>query len=120
MNKKVGSSFAGLVFVVVAAFLMVEGAEAFCVYNKTNEQISVKQTSGGNFSQSISPGERECCNWKEKSCNKEGKKDSTVRFDVYYYVPFENKYRKVYICEDYPIKAGGWLTVENGKCVAHE
>ena len=124
MNKKVGSSFAGLVFVVFAAFLAVEGAEAFCVYNKTDTQITVRQTSGHKkthgFSGTIDPGDNKCCNWQNSDCNKEGKKDSTVRFDVYYYVPFENKYRKVYSCEDFPIKAGGWLTIENGKCVAHK
>ena len=35
-----------MVFFVVAAFLMVEGADAFCVYNKTDIVITVRQTSG--------------------------------------------------------------------------
>ena len=127
MNKKVGSIFTGLVFVVVAAFLMVEGAEAFCVYNKTDKPMNAAQTSGGNFGKNIPSGGKECCNWQEKSCNKGGKRDSIVRFDVYERVAVRDKrgaetFRS--ICEDFPIKAGGWLTIEgsndNYKCVAHE
>ena len=129
MNKKVRSIFAGLVFAALALFLAVEGAEAFCVYNNTkNDNMGVRQTSGGNFNKPFIPsGGKECCNWQEKSCNKGGKRDSIVRFDVYERVAVRDKrgaetFRS--ICEDFPIKAGGWLTIEgsnnNYKCVAHE
>ena len=127
--RKFNSVVAVLVFAVFAVFLAVEGAEAFCVYNNTDTVIYATQTSGGNFSKSISPGEKECCNWKEISCNgvgsppKRGKRDSTVRFDVDYYTPYSPHYTKENCCKDFPIKAGGWLTVEgsggNYKCVAH-
>ena len=124
MNKKIGSVFTGLAFVVFAAFLAVEGAEAFCVYNKTDKPMNAVQTSGGNFGKNIPSGGKECCNWQEKSCNKGGKKDSTVRFKVYYQGEGIRDWGYPTVCEDFPIKAGGWLTIEgsndNYKCVAHE
>ena len=44
--KKFNSVVAVLVFAVFAVFLAVEGAEAFCVYNNTNTNMIVEQTSG--------------------------------------------------------------------------
>ena len=42
MNKKVNSIFTGLVFAVFAVFLAAEGADAFCVYNWTDDRIRVQ------------------------------------------------------------------------------
>ena len=122
--KKFNSVIAGLVFASLMVFLMVEGAEAFCVYNKTDTVIHVDQMGGRErthgFSSKIKQGEKACCNWQNSDCNKEGKKDSIVRVNVYYFGSFRNKD----ICYNFPIKAGGWLTVEgsntNYKCVAHD
>ena len=124
--KKFNSVVAVLVFAVFAVFLAVEGAEAFCIYNNTDAQISVEQTSGHKkthgFVGRINPGDNKCCNWQNSDCNKEGKKDSTVRFGVSY--KFAGGELPQIICKDFPIKAGGWLTVEGSdvkyKCVAHE
>ena len=107
---------------------MVEGADAFCVYNKTDIVITVRQTSGHKktygFGGDIALGDNKCCNWQNKDCNKEGKKDSTVKFDVNYIVGGAFSPITINICGDVPIKAGGWLTVEGSdvkyKCVAHE
>jgi len=122
MNKKVQSVFMAVVFAVLTAFPMVERADAFCVYNNTNGALKVEQTSGGDFSAgatfyspSIYPGEKKCCNWQTKSCNNEGGRESIVRFDAW----FEDGVKKNYSCRNFPIKAGGWLTVEGtmgGKC----
>ena len=130
MKGKMNLFLAGLVLAGLGVFLMVEGAEAFCVYNKTDKQITVIQTSGHKkthgFSLIINRGDSECCNWKNSDCNKEGKKDSIVKFNVFYQEvrPPDRKIYDMDICEDFPIKAGGWLTVEgsggNYKCVAHE
>ena len=125
MSKKVNLIFAGLVFAALALFLAVEGAEAFCVYNNMDGVIEVEQTSGHKkthgFSGTIDPGDNKCCNWQNSDCNKKGKKDSTVRFDVSYSSGAAGiRSAPIFLCEDFPIKAGGWLTVENGKCVAHE
>ena len=63
-------------------------AEAFCIYNKTDIKIHIYQTGGGTtfmakrFSVDINPGEHACCNWKNKDCNKEGNRDSTLVFNV--------------------------------------
>ena len=126
MNKKVGlvpclrtagTSFAGLVFVVFAAFLAVEGAEAFCVYNKTDRVVRVEQVSGQKagkgFSVKISPDDKRCCNWQTPDCNKEGKRDSKVSFDVYTEqttIGIVNQ-PQARICADFGIEAGGWMTV---------
>jgi len=123
MGKKINSVLAGLVFVVVT-FLVVGSAEAFCVYNNADRVVEVKQTEGGDFKKRVG-SERECCNWENKSCNKGGKRDSIIRFDVYYKVSDHRIIPEdVYICKDFPIKAGGWLTVTGNKkdgykCEAH-
>ena len=113
MKGKMNLFLAGLVLTVLGVFLMVEGAEAFCVYNKTDGQIEAVQISGGKFGRSfrqvIAPGDRECCSWKEKSCNKEGKKDSTVTFDVFYDHPGSQFLSQV--CNKFPIRADGQMTV---------
>ena len=78
-----------LVMVLGMGFFAVN-AEAFCIYNRTNDiVIKVKQTGGGadpsqlvGFKAKINPGEKACCNWKNKDCNKEGNRDSTVVFNV--------------------------------------
>jgi hypothetical protein len=85
------------------------------VYNKIDVKVKVKQVRGGkllkDFRAILDPGQHACCNWKNKDCNTGGKKDSIVKFTVYYYDPagleIEGK-----ICENYPIKAGGWLEIK--------
>ncbi len=89
---------------------------AFCVYNKTDAEIVATESKGGRglsrFKATIEPGERSCCNWKNRDCNKEGKKDSIVEFEVEYIIHLgqDNVTFKT-ICKDFPIKAGGWLEV---------
>jgi len=80
--RKFNSVFVALVFAALTAFLAAGSAEAFCVYNKTDITIHVVQTKGGAFKKNIPPGGKECCDWQNKDCNPEGKKDSTVRFSV--------------------------------------
>ena len=126
MGKKVNSVFAVLVFAGFALFLAVEGADAFCVYNDTTDRIiQVEQVSGGKEGKQFKAkltgtGEKSCCNWQNKDCNKEGKRDSTVTFNVY----LGDYWQKNFICTNFPIKAGGWLTVEGSggkyKCVRHD
>ena len=130
MKKRVNSVLAALVLAGIALFLTVEGAKAFCVYNKTDKKISVRQVEGHKMghglSVSIYPNGNECCNWQNKDCNKAGKKDSIVKFNV---LESDGNIRppelpeKKY-CQYFAIQAGGWLTVEgrdgNYKCVRHD
>jgi hypothetical protein len=111
MRNKVSLVFAVMVFVGVTAFVVVEGAEAFCVYNKIDKVVKVDQVGGHKagygFSDKISPDDNKCCNWKNTDCNKEGKRDSRVYFDVYTDdVVVDNR-----ICGNFWIEAGGWMTV---------
>ncbi len=82
---------------------------SFCVYNFTDTNIGVDQVKGGkmvkDFFASLKPGEKACCNWKNRDCNKQGKRDSILKFDVYY-----GDYK--FICQDFSIKAGGWLLIK--------
>jgi len=133
MKKKVNLVIAGLVLAGLAVFLAAEGAEAFCVYNNTDVHdalgisrrpvVEALQKEGGGFYKRIGSSERGCCNWQEKSCNRGGKIDSIVKIDVYYKQGMILS-ETVYICKDFPIQAGGWLTVEgskgNYKCVRHD
>lgn len=125
MGKKVTVIFAGLVVAVFAAFLGVEEADAFCVYNKTDVRMDVVQSSGGigdltGFGKTIEPGGSACCHWTNKSCNTGGKRESTVKFDVALHSVGRGF---IYPCTNIPIKAGGWLEVEGKdgqyKCTAY-
>jgi len=139
MKKRVNLVLAGLVLAGLAVFLTAEGADAFCVYNQMDTWINVDQTGGHKeyggaadpgFSGAIDPGDNKCCNWQNKDCNKKGKRDSIVNFDVYYKAshdttsPHKFPGETVYICKYFAIQAGGWLTVEgskgNYKCVRHD
>ncbi|MBM4276681.1 MAG: hypothetical protein FJ130_02225 [Deltaproteobacteria bacterium] len=114
MKKKLNLVFAAMVLALLSAFMAVEGAEAFCVYNRTDKVVRVEQVSGHKagygFSNKISPDDNKCCNWQTSDCNKEGNKDSRVSFDVF------TEQREAYkaderICADFWIEAGGWMTV---------
>jgi hypothetical protein len=124
MGKKAKAVLAVLVLAALAVFLAAEGAEAFCVYNKTDYPIQVHQVSGhktgkGFTKLSLQSGDSACCHWSNKDCNKKGKKDSIVKFDARYY----DGVREHGQCDDFPIKAGGWLTVRGTyphyTCEAH-
>ncbi len=103
----------------------------FCIYNQTDKVMYVKQVSGGRFLKSfyaeLMPGQHACCNWKNRDCNKEGKRDSIVRFNVYYKVTSKDGRRLIdkEVCHRCPIPAGGWIEIR-GKygqlyhCVTHE
>jgi len=121
MSKKVNSVFMAVIFAALVAFLAVDDAEAFCIYNRTNDiVIKVKQTGGGvvlvkGFKATINPGEKACCNWENSDCNVKGKRDSTVAFVI-------TDINSVTIC-GISIPAGGWVEVKGEKgayrCEAH-
>ena len=119
---------------VLSVFLVIGSAEAFCVYNKTDIEIEVVESSGHKWNHGfrvyINPGWSDCCSWQDSNCNKEGNRDSIVEFIV---TNSSNcggvsMMRLIWecgiICKDFPIKAGGDLTVEgrNGiyRCVRYD
>jgi len=113
----------GCAALLAGLLLAAAPASAFCVYNKTDEEIHVYQWSGNRFShgfsRDIKPGERACCNWKDKDCNKKGHKHSIVTFVV-------SKYNTgvKHDCSDVKVKAGGWMDVykrhDGFRCTAHD
>lgn len=124
MGKKVNLIFAGLVFAVFAAFLWVEEADAFCVYNKSNKTFNVDQISGGKvagfggFMARLRPGESACCHWSNPDCNKGPHKDDPVGLDVWFgFAEAPNPVCKV------EIPACGWIeiiaTKDYFKCVTY-
>jgi len=122
MSKKANLIFMAVVLVVFAVFLAAEGAEAFCIYNYTDIRIGVGQVGGGTtnvfkqFSAIPKQGEKACCNWTNKDCNKKGKRDSEVAFDVY-------MLDERSLCHNVTIPAGGYVLVKgkNGvyNCEGH-
>jgi len=114
MKKKVNLVFAALVFAAIAAFLTVEGAEAFCVHNNTDRTMLITQVSGGSFfgsfEENVQPGETRCCNWQNHGCNTHGHQDSPVKFEVSYEV------LKPRVCYSFEIRADGdlYVTGSNG------
>ena len=106
MGKKFNSIFMAVVFAALTTFAAVEGAEAFCVYNKTDIEVHAWQGSEGDFDAYIPAADYACCNWKEKSCNKGGSRTSNVKIRVTKTLP--PTYTS--ICEK-EFDAGGWLEV---------
>ena len=112
------------VLTILAVFLAgAVNLSAFCVYNNTDKKIYVKEISGGGyfsrFESVIEPGEKDCCNWKNKGCNKKKKRDSKLKFMVKYidYVggPMpDDSDAYFYICKK-TIKAGGSLSITGKK-----
>jgi len=123
MKKKAHSVFAALVFFVFLAFIVVGRAEAFCVYNKSNKKVCVKQTSGGKSRLSdyyayLNPGESGCCNWKNKDCNKSGHRDQWLSFQVDEYDPYFGRQACINLICNIDIRAGGWLVIYDDRCEA--
>ncbi len=104
------------VLTILAVFLAgAVNLSAFCIYNNTDKKIYVKEISGGgyfsSFGSEMEPGKKDCCNWRNKSCNKKGKRDSNVKFSVDYYKNVKGSLpHYLYICEK-TIKAGGTLSI---------
>lgn len=113
MSKKVNSVLVAVVFAALTTFAAVEGTEAFCIYNNTDRALQVIQKSGNvntkGFNNNIDPGQNACCNWQNKDCNKKGKNDSTVTFDVIYERPGSQFLS--HVCTKFPIRADGQMTV---------
>jgi len=105
-----------VVMMILGMGLLALDAEAFCFYNSTDIVIKVGQTGGGkeyrSFSAEIYRGDKGCCNWTNKDCNTEGKKDSTVVFKV------RNRKNGSFIC-DVTCPAGGWAVVTGKNGVYH-
>ncbi len=94
-------------------------ASAFCVYNDSDMRLTVQQVTGclqfECFQKAIKPGEKACCNWKNKGCNNQGQRDSELKFNVLF---LETLY-----CQEVKVKAGGWLVIKGADkkitCTAH-
>ena len=115
-----------MVMVLGMGFFAVN-AEAFCIYNRSDTRIKFSQTRGGMdlyfpFAGELGPGEKQCCNWKTKRCNYEGKRYAKVAFDIF--VKSANSAGKyTLMCKDITIPAGGYIEVKGEKglyrCEAH-
>ena len=120
-KKHVSFVFGAILAVFIIMSADVPDTQAFCIYNNIGQTVQVKQTHGGKafrgFSAHIDPTKRACCNWKNDDCNKDGDKDSTLRFTVEIIFP-EGGTKE--ICRAFPIKAGGWMTIDGeGNCHAY-
>ncbi|MFO8239887.1 MAG: hypothetical protein R6T90_02695, partial [Dissulfuribacterales bacterium] len=101
-------------------------ALAFCIYNHADTTIHVTQKSGHSifkgFNADIVPGDKNCCQWEDKDCNKHGHKDSPVSFNISHPEAHLEPVN-VPVCKNFGIKAGGWITVTGSKdeysCNAH-
>ena len=94
-------------------------AQAFCIYNYTDMGLYVNEISGGStlrhFQNVVQANGKACCNWKNKDCNEQGKRDSVLRFDVYL--------GDYFYCRGVEVKAGGWMDIKSSgnkiTCTAH-
>lgn len=120
--------------VPVAALLALAAAgkaDAFCVYNKTNDadaqfyqQVPIRQIKalGKSFQTDLNAGKNGCCNWRNKDCNPDGQRDSAVEFQVHvskgkypYMECFTGSYDGIKGNQQTlpKIEAGGWLELIN-------
>ncbi len=108
----------------ISFFIGIQNFYGFCIHNLSNITVGVNQTYGGKgypyFSVFLQPGEVKCCDWRNDKCNVSGKKDSIVRFNIFYTVSL-GKYIKVkaaqFICTNFEIRADGSIYVINkNKC----
>ena len=123
-------------------FGFVTGANAFCVYNDTRARtLWVLQVQGGSydphpyprmrdeygddriswaneihfskqFNVMIKPNSKKCCNWKNSSCNKVGKRTSEVRFLVGNDIERKFDDTRSLSCYSNKIMAGGYLKIK--------
>jgi hypothetical protein len=120
------SSFTAIAILSVCLFASFS-AHAFCVYNKTSRKIHVSQPSNlKGFNKYIAGGGKECCNWREKTCNSEGKQTSMLTLDssVRYY-PYDGGSDAGFVncgvhtnygvveTNEVKLEAGGWLVYEH-------
>jgi hypothetical protein len=121
MERKGNSIVIGAFLAMLGLFLAAD-AEAFCVYNDSTVDIRVQQTAGHKFGKGyagiIRSGQKGCCNWSNSDCNTGGNRDSWVKFKVEHIIvdPWKETYKTV--CNDFSVRAGGWLTVTD-KCKAN-
>ncbi len=111
----------------LSTFIFIINLYGFCVYNNTDTKIRVVEVEGGkswkSFTQTLNPGEKKCCNWKNRDCNVEGKRDSKIDFHVQGAIGGSKSpdWDMCFIS----IKAGGDLIVEGRKndyyrCIAKD
>ncbi|MGV8078902.1 MAG: hypothetical protein AB2L22_02410 [Syntrophales bacterium] len=115
MCKKKGTVlFAVWIVSVIFLCLTAEGVDAFCVYNNTDIEFTARENQGGKslkeFEKQIRPGGHACCNWKNRDCNAQGKRDSIITLSAAIM-----EVDIIYICFKYPVRAGGWLSVTGEK-----
>lgn len=120
MSKGALKALAGIIFSIPLFLLALPGnnADAFCIYNNNkysgpeSGDIRVVQKSGHKigrgYTATIRKGDRGCVNWQETSVNTSGERDSILHFDVYYLCSIY----EIKVCDNFPIKAGGWMIVE--------
>lgn len=64
---------------VLAGFFSIQ-ANAFCVYNKSDKPARFQQVEmWKGMTTLIKPGDKACCNWKEKDCNPSKKQNATLK-----------------------------------------
>ena len=109
MKRKSLAKGLGVLTAAVLLFAFAGQAGAFCVHNKSDRTVLVKQTSGGKWLKSfkaiLSSGEKACCNWQNKDCNKDGEAGGAIGFNVL------RGDRALAVCKDFRIRADGDLYI---------
>jgi len=82
------SSRCRVVLGAAIACVLASQAEAFCLKNQSNKWVHVDrvQTVDGTrlkYKADILPGKELCCDWRDKSCNPTGMKDTNLHFSIY-------------------------------------
>lgn len=77
-----------LLIVITLLTLWAHISEAYCIHNRMDNldtQISVYQVDSDvslKFKKQIMKGESECCDWKDKLCNRSRTQGARVQFNV--------------------------------------
>lgn len=136
--------FFGVCISTATILLSSSPSQAFCIYNETDTEISVKQGKGAKFESGyksrIGPREKGCVNWKESSVNESERRDGELSFYMSAIMPAKSssdrrgeteaspgkteEYRIKCIDKEWTdaikIKAGGWIALSNLSPVIEE
>lgn len=114
-----------LLLAVFGAFLVAaQSAQAYCVYNYTDSwSFRLIQRSNGGHMGTIgsNKGDKNCCNWEDSNCNRNGSRTAGVMLDLYggkqdlsYTDGYKGMTGSCGYSASVELQAGGWVEIYPG------
>lgn len=107
-----------------AFFLISQSAQAYCVYNYTDGwSFRLHQRTNGGHLATIgaNKGDRNCCNWQDGNCNRNGSRTAALTLDLYgskqdrsYTQGYKGMTGSCGTSDQVELQAGGWVEIYPG------